>query len=47
MREVIERRPDRGRAGARPAAANADPAQVRAIQRAYGIAREPAAPRGP
>jgi len=35
MREVIERRPDRGRAGARPAAANADPAQVRAIQRAY------------
>jgi mannose-6-phosphate isomerase-like protein (cupin superfamily) len=27
-------------------AANADPAQVRAIQRAYGIAREPAAPRG-
>ena len=27
-------------------AANADPVQVRAIQRAYGIAREPAAPRG-
>ena len=41
MREAIEERPEHDQASARPAAlaANADTAQVRTIQQAYGIAR--------